>query len=384
MRLTLEHVGVLDIDGTMLTKRMEREGATSTELAAAHFVRDWFNTKGLFTVATAQTAEMIMSEASYLASVDRGFKRPRPHLGGVPGKRFYLAPEKIASRVPFTDPDAIMSMGTGIRYRQKGGVYVSNKDYEDRLRPNWRPGAVRLLEIAGESLGIDIKRFFAAIEFEQNYHYGSTDVAPLENRIELLFDDTDTKNLIKNKVDSTLNGLRELEQFGGVVAAGLSHLSDVLHNLRIQDESDPSRGKNQFYATPLFASKEEMIDEALAVLTRGRMITNLLIAGDMPPDLRAGCFAGRALSTTFLLVGGSPLSPYLTRDSGVFGHSYAGESMRWLTGALTETRRPGFERLHRAGVPSRLFVIGDVAYPGLTGPETIAAFLKDEHKPTLY
>ncbi len=379
----LEHVGVLDIDGTMLDDKMKK-GESPLGLSAAQFVRDFFDTNGLFTVATAQTAEMIMSEESYNLSVSRGFTRPPPNLGGEPGNRFYVPPQTIVSRIPFTDPHAIMSMGTGIRYRHRDRSFIANKDYENRLGPNFRPGAVRLLEIVGESIGIDIKRYFAPIEFEQNYAYGSTDVAPLENRIELIFDDTDTKNFIKGRTDTTLNSLRELERFGGALAAGLTHLSDVLHNLRIQDESDPSRGKNQFYATPLFASKEEMVDEALAVLTRGRMIKNLLIAGDMPPDLRAGCFAGRALFTTFLLVGGSPLSAYLTRDSELFGRPYAGESMKWLTDALTETRRPGFERFSRAGVPSRMFVIGDVAYPGLTGPETIEAFLKDTNKPILH
>lgn len=384
MKRSLEHVGVLDIDGTMLTRDMACGDAKPAALEAAQFVRHWFDTKGIFTVSTAQTAEMIMSEASYHASVERGFKRPRPHLGGVSGKRFYVPPEKIACRIPFLDPHAIMSMGTGIRYRQKGGVYISNKDYEARLRPHWRSGAEYLLEIVGESLNIDVRRFYAPIEFEQNYIFGSTDVAPLENRIELIFDDNDTKNLIKGALDSTLNGLRELELFEGILDEVQRRLSDALHNFRIQDESDPARGKYQFYVTPLVASKEEMVDEALAVLTRGRMITNLLIAGDMPPDLRAGCFAGRALCTTFLLVGGSPLAPHLTRDAEAFGRAYAGESMSWLTDALVETRRPGFERLHRAGVPSRMFVIGDVAYPGLTGPETIAAFLKDEHKPVLH
>ena len=44
----------------------------------------------------------------------------------------------------------------------------------------------------------------------------------------------------------------------------------------------------------------------------------------------------------------------------------------------------GFEILERANVPMRLFVNGDVAYPGLTGPETIAAFLKDEKRPALF
>ena len=58
--------------------------------------------------------------------------------------------------------------------------------------------------------------------------------------------------------------------------------------------------------------------------------------------------------------------------------------MRFISDNLIPTDRPGFEVLERAGVPSRMFVNGSVAYPGLSAPETIAAFLKDPRKPVLY
>ncbi len=127
-----------------------------------------------------------------------------------------------------------------------------------------------------------------------------------------------------------------------------------------------------------------MVDETLAILSRGEMIEDLLIAGDQVPDLRAGCYAGRALRATFLLVGDSPLAPYLDRNDSRFGLRHVGENLRFITGNLNPTGRAGFEMLERAGVPMRMFVNGSVAYPGLSAPETIASFLKDRNKPTLY
>ncbi len=386
---SLEYVGVKDVDGTMFTNDMEHGRGTPAALAAAHFVRDFYRNKnGIFAVATAQSTEMLMSSKSFEASVQRGFSRPRPLLGGVPGDRFYVRPEDIPCRVPFTDADAIMSMGTGCHVRRQKGWYAENVAYRKRLGLKWRAGVLRLLDMMNEN-GVDnLRQYFAPIEFEENYRLGKTDVMPLEFRIQFEFVNAETKNIVKGRIEAALTGLIQLSEIKGITnemfTQIISQYGDILRNLRIVDESDPLKNKFQFYLMPRYAAKEEMIDEMLAVLTQGQMIGNLLIAGDMPPDLLAGCFAGRALSATFLLVGGSPVSPYLTRDDPHFGMPYAGERLQWMTDELMATKRPGFEVLHRAGIPARMVVIGDIAYPGTTGPETIAAFLKDEHKPRIH
>jgi len=384
----LGHVGVLDVDGTMMTKKMERYGASPEELEDAQFVRHYFDENGVFTVASAQTREMLKSNASFNTSVQkRGFSRPRPLLGGVPGARFYVHPESIACRVPFTDAAAIMSMGTGCSFRQTDGSYTENLSYTKRLGKNWRKNAFSLLELLAEGGLKDFEDYLADIESEQNYIDGKTDVAPLEYRIQFEFENEETKNVVKNKIQAGVLGLRELARIKSITTAHLSSImkdfGDILFNLRIVDESNPLLKRYQFYLMPRYAAKEEMIDETLALLSKGEMIENLLIAGDMPPDLRAGCYAGRALQATFLLVGGSPVSPYINRECPEFGQPYAGESLRFITEALTKTDRDGFEILSRAGVPFRMIVNGDVAYPGLVGPRTIAAFLKDEKKPVL-
>ncbi len=387
-RPQLRRVGVYDIDGTMMTKRMETEGATASELSSAHFVRDYYSTDGTFTVATAQTAEMLMSSASYDASVrHQGFSRPKPLLGGMKGARSYVRPEQIACRVPFLDAEAIMSMGTGCRFRQPDGSYRENLSYKRRLGPNWRTNAFSLLEILSDKGLKEFIPYLADIEFEENYYQQKADVAPLEYRIQFEFPDRETKDRLKNLIQTALLGLRELCRLSNITSAHLTSIKeefgDILSNLNIVDESNPSVGKYQFYLMPRYASKEEMIDETLALLSQGEIIEDLLIAGDMPPDLRAGCYAGRALQATFLLVGGSPVSPYLDRERDEFGKPYAGESLGFITENLIRTSRSGFDVLSRAGVPFRMIVNGSVAYPGTVGPETIAAFLKDEKKPVV-
>lgn len=368
------YIGVFDVDGTLYTRK-----PTASEIEAATFVRAYFSRpRHRFTVASAQTAEMLMSRASYEASARRGFKRPLPKIGGSPGRRRYVAPEGQRGRLPFTDADAIMSMGTGCFFRKRDGSYVENAGFRRRLGASWRKDVLEFLKLVND----ETERYFADIESVSNYRSGVTDVYPLEYRVQFCFPDVETKNRVKNRILSTLLGLRQIEEVAPGTDIGTSLA--LLGNLRVVDESRPHEGHYQFYLMPRFASKEDMVDEMLSLMMRGQMIDRLLIAGDMPPDLRVGCFSGRAVEAAFLLVGGSPLSPFLNRASDQFGKEYAGEDMRWLTNNLSSTKRPGFEVFSRAGEPSRLVVNGDIAYPGTTAAETIAAFLKDPEVPKLF
>lgn len=385
---SLGFVGVFDVDGTLLTKAMEDGTETPESLAAAQFVRDYVDDNGTFTVASAQTAEMLMSSDYHETSVRNGFTRLPPLLGGKSGKRFYVKPETIAFRVPFTDPKAIMSMGTGCHFLQPDGWYREHRTYKRRLGLNWRENALKFVRLIRNPLKEDFERYLAPIESEENYRKGLTDVMPLEYRIQFVFKDRGTKDRVKNEIQAALLGLQQISRLSGITLANSESLveefGDILHNLRIVDESDDNVGKFQFYLMPKYASKEEMVDETLAILSHGEMIEDLLIAGDQFPDLRAGCYAGRALRATFLLVGGSPLAPHFDREDARFGQQHVGGDVRFITNNLSPSQRPGFEMLERAGVPMRMFVNGSVAYPGLSAPETIAAFLKDSNKPVLF
>lgn len=388
-----KRVAVLDVDGTMMRKDMKDNGGTPEELAAARYVREYFERHGwVYTIATAQTVEMIMSQATYEASVTRGFKRPRPNLGGIPGNRTYVPPEGFPCRASFTDPDIIMSMGTGCYPRLSDG-YVEDIGFKKKLGLRWREGAIKLLRLASEEGAEDLMRYLAPIESEENYHAGITDVFPLDYRIQLEFNDPSAspeeneyrKNAAKFRIQSMVRELRNFLTLPGISDTDrkeiLDDFGDIIDNLRVGDESRPPENHFQNYLMPELASKRDMVDDQLAKLSQGDMLDSLVIAGDMTPDLEAGCLAGNAKDSLFILVGGSPLSPYFRRGSNHFGMGYAGESLDWMHENLVQTEREGFELFKQPGRPDRLVIFGDIAYPGRIGPETIEACIKDQECP---
>lgn len=394
-KTALQHVAVCDIDGTLMTEDMKVNGGTKSQLAAAQFVRDYFDQNGTFTVSTAQTAEMIMSEDAYNASVRRGFRRRRPNLGGVPGKRLYVPPQSIACRKAFTDPALIMSMGTG-NFKREDGAYIEDLRLRKKFGSDWRPAAKLMLESLSEHGPKNLLRFLAPIELEDNYKSGKTDVWPHDFRIQCDFVDEDMthkeleglKNDTKRRILSFLELMEKYLQFEKLSDNERSEIlvefGAILGNLVVSDESRPDE-KLQLYLTPPDATKEKMANEGLAQLSEGETIEHLYVFGDMPPDLPSGAFAGSKLAkrATFGLAGGSPLTPYFWRGGNLFGKTYAGEDIGWMRNNLEPTEREGFEIFHAEDQPPRLFFFGDIAYPGRVGPETYEAFLKDPDKPVL-
>jgi hypothetical protein len=75
--------------------------------------------------------------------------------------------------------------------------------------------------------------------------------------------------------------------------------------------------------------------------------------------------------TTFLLVGGSPLSKYLTDDSKTF----ANENLQEIKRNVIPTKIKGFYQYNTANQLPKIVIIGDQAFPGTKGPETILAYL---------
>lgn len=391
-------VGVFDIDGTLL-----RANPTPREIIAANCVRRFVSSRGAFTVATAQTAEMIMSSKAYAASVARGFKRRRPMLGRQEdGTRYYRAPETMPERHAFTDPDLIMSLGTGVHFPVADYAYLVDRVFENSLGgESWREAALRMERYATESEAsyypneedrLDFRDYLSTIESIENYEAGVTDVMPLEYRLQFEFKDgTPQENLLKKeRAKSALRRTAEgLEYLSKLKGAGIEHteiiraFGAILGNFEIQDESSQDLSRCLFYGTPRLASKEHMVNRGLSRLAGDDEIDDLLIAGDMPPDLRAGCFSGKATRATFLLVGGSPLSPFLRPGVNDRSKLYAGESFEWLLSRLVATDRPGFGAFRTDDGSFRRVIIGDMAYEGTKGPETIRAYLEDEYRTSL-
>lgn len=384
----LEFVLVSDIDGSLMTKRMEEKGATASELRAQRRIRDRATGAGRrFGVATAQTVEMLLSRRTFVRSEEQ-IKRPSPFLQyhQEEGRYTYVDPESIACRTAFTDPDFVLSMGTGIFAKNADGTFSPYKPFMRKLRPGWRKSLLALLyalPIWGSS---DFTAHLADIDSEANYYRRLTNVFPNDYRLQLTFNDPersrteneDLKNQAKYLLESMveqLSGMVHGEIPGSERASLLAEYGAAFDNLLIVDESRPAANHFMIYLMALLASKDAMADEYLKhVAGRGR-IKDLVFFGDMPPDLRMGCMSGDARRVAFVLAGGSPIAPHLTRGNDAFGKPYAGESLKWLTDCLIPTDRPGIETFKRRGFPARTIVIGDALYPGLVGPETLAAYL---------
>lgn len=394
----LKYVLVSDIDGSMMTWRMEHEGATPTELAAQWFIRNFFDRNGLFGVATAQTIEMLLSSGAFARSAER-IMRPLPFLkvdtvDGNPTKKVYsyVHPERIACRQAYTDPDFVLSMGTGIFPRRSSGKYAPDKRFKKRLRREWRRSLLALLHAMGlPSWGsTNFIKHLGDIDSEEKYYRRETNVFPNDYRLQLKFADPklsrkqneEQKNRAKGLIQSTVTELSNLVRKEGTVPESertsiLAQFGGVLDNLLVVDESRPSKNRFMIYLMALLASKEAMSDEYLKQLSKKGRIKYLFFFGDMPPDLLMGCRSGDADNIVFVLAGGSELTPYLTRGSPEYGKPYAGESLKWLIECLTPTGRPGIEIFQEEGRPSRTVIIGDILYPGLVGPETLAAYLQE-------
>lgn len=392
-------VCISDIDGTLLCKN-----PTRSEINAANSVRRFINAQGTFGTVTAQTAEMGMSSGAYAASVlYGGFKRARPLLGIENGRHVYRPPESLEERHAFTDPDLIMSLGTGNHYRNASGFYSLDRGFDTLLGGiNWRESAKKAVRYAAEAMrlerparAIDLEAYYSMIENPVNYETGLRDVMPLEYRLqfEFLLEDARENLYLKERAKveilSTIGGLEfasKLETKGVELAELTREFKPILNNFVITDESSPaSENRLLFYATPTLATKEHMVSRALTRMFGNELIEDLLIAGDMPPDIRAGVNTNDPVRRkSFLLVGGSPLSGFLVPGTNEPNKLYAGESFRWLHQILSPMDRPGFGQLPAKNGREIRFINGAIAYPETKGPETIKAYLEDEYSVTLH
>lgn len=390
-------VCISDIDGTL-----KREHPTRSEINAANAVRRFVNERGTFGVVTAQAPEMCMSSGVYAASVlYGGFKRARPKLTLEDGRYVYNPPELMEERQAFTDPDLIMSLGTGNHCRTTSGFYSPDRGFDTLLGgKEWRESAKRAVRNASEAMrlerpvqAIDLESYYSLIEDPASYETGLKDVMPLEYRLQFEFlledarENLHLKERTKVAILSAIGGLEFASKLGtkGVELAELvREFKPILNNFVITDESSPERNRLLFYATPRLATKEHMVNRALTRMFGNEVIEDLLIAGDMPPDIRAGVNTEDPVKRkSFLLVGGSPLSEYLVPGTDEPNKLYAGESFRWLHRTLEPMERVGFGRLRTEDGKEIRFINGAIAYPGTKGPETIKAYLEDEYNVTL-
>lgn len=350
-----KHICCFDIDGTLT-------GGNEESLLE---VRQRAERAGTLIFSTARTPELCMSSTAYEASKSHGFNRPEPHVPkNELGKRYFKPLELIEEFNGLLDPDAILSMGTGMFIRTGDG-YAEDKSYLAKLNvfPEWKAMALDLLEYIDEG---DVLKYLSKIEHPHMYETRDIDITSLPFRIQLDFPELELKMNVVNRIEE--------------VAESYHVLSSIARNCVFVDESNPEKGRYTVYLLPLEAPKEKGLEYFLSNCAFVSEVplseVSLLLTGDTLTDFKSGCIAGAQTQGTFILVGGSRLAPLF---DGSYPESFAGVDIQWLWNSLHETERPGFFVFNNGNNPPRIIIVGDMAYPGTIGPETILAYMKEHN-----
>ncbi|GAC1401345.1 MAG: hypothetical protein NVSMB52_15160 [Chloroflexota bacterium] len=350
----------LDIDST-LTGRSSTTNAVREMLESAGYV---------VMFDTSRTEEMILTSAAYGIAKNGGqLQRPPPHLLRGSHGQEYVPPEEVIPR-GVLDADIVAgSTGTRILVQQSSTTYDVDTQYEasyDEASRNWRAGCLQLLSrLRDRGSAFEL----SAIDIEENYRAGTSDVFPPTYRIQLNFRTVDEKlhfrRCLSDLLRADVHGTRTGHSLGS--------------NVRATDDSKPDADAYKVFVTPRRGSKfhavERVIDQLVQVTGVRRQSLHVLFAGDSYPDLSMGLLGGIGTSATFLIVGGSRLVPCLTDDTV---NTFAGESVRTVRKRLTRTHRRGwYTFMHPVwGKQERTVLLGDFAFPGTEAVETVYEYLR--------
>lgn len=338
-------IACLDIDSTL-----------TGDDAATDKVRARLETLGYIVVFdTSRTEEMLMTEDVFAGSGD--IERPPPLLETERGQHVRVPPETVLPRGILDGDILAASTGTRVLVRQESGQYVVDSSYEARhgaTPHDWRAAAEHMLDQA-RARGCSFEP--AAIESQDNYRTGTSDVAPPLFRIQINFSDLDAK-------------LRFVGCLRNLVRSARA-------NIIITDDSKPDTAIKVFLS-PRSGSKERAITHIVRCLQRvagaDRGDVSILFAGDSFPDLKMGLLGAPGVEARFLLVGGSRLANALAGGDATF----AGEKVGAVARRLRPTDRPGYLTFVSpcAAMPARTVIVGDFAYPGTEAVHTVARFLE--------
>lgn len=361
---------VLDLDGTFAAGCIEARRA----------VRAALEKRGALLFSTARTPELVMSSRAFSVSHAHGnFSRAAPRWVKK-GSRYQYAPlEELPEFEDVLDPDAILGFGEGvcIKTHLDGNCpYLVDREYE-RLYldpPAFTEDGVPWRQLAMEFVyELGINKHLNIIEWESAYRSRLANVESLTYRIQLDFKGPEA-------VAEKYRVLSEVQarQADGPLAGRIEGVDES------KPSDDPAESRATLYLMPPQARKENMLNRTLTFTCHAARVSTasmqMLIAGDTLTDFYAGCYAGWDADVTFILVGGCRLAKCIEEKA-----NFAGVDLRRFHNALKPTSRPGFylfdNPLMRGGWTkrgkSRMVILGDQAYPGTIGAETILAYLQD-------
>lgn len=240
------------------------------------------------------------------------------------GKNHYVIGQVTSRTEGLLNPDILISVsGTHLLIKQNDGGYQEDKIYAQRLPKTpeaWHKQVDQLLSQPGIS--------------ERSYIVHR--ISPLYCRVEIALDSP-------------------------------AAAEDLIAQLRILDTQSVfhfARETRNFFITPAHTSKEDGVNQVITTLTHTFHVPShdlhTLFAGDTAVEVPMGFESGANTQAIFLIPGGAPLAHELNLTKN---ESYARLS----------------EGVYRDPKTARKVIVGDEAFPGTVGPQTLIAWLHQAH-----
>lgn len=362
-------VAFVDIDSTITSSDPEIQLQARQKLEAQGYA---------VVFVTARTYEMQISDQERQMSPD--LVRPSAQMARnqESGKLTAVDPESLTGMKGLLDPDAIVdSTGTHIAIRQKEGGYKADRQYVEKMKmesAEWRNFSQRLVDIINAEKEVCTVKPFEKVGA---YEAGETDVYLPDFRMQIEFSDLEKKQTFVAKVKELMLQSRET-----ITSQHDDNFYTMLHHLRLTDESKPSSNIYSLYLMPKSGTKQRSVEAIVRNITEAtnlpREELELLIVGDGFPDLAMGLYGGLNTKATFLVVGGSRLTPALTEPDI---SEFAGEGFRSIKNRMI-AQGEGFYSFKPPLYQKRQIIIGDQAFPGTKAPKTIIAYLDSQSTKT--
>ena len=145
-----------------------------------------------------------------------------------------------------------------------------------------------------------------------------------------------------------------------------------LQQLDSKSEFNFARETKNFFITPAHVSKADGVDYVMTKLLNELKVLPeaffVLLAGDTAVEIPLGFLSAPGTNATFIIPGGAPL--YQELRAGIF----PGLSHEMTKTQNGDTLPAGVYWLPKA---ARRIVLGDEAFPGTEGPETLIAWLRE-------
>ncbi len=354
---------VVDLDGTFAA------GDPAARLKA----RRMLESVGALLFCTARTPELVMDARAFeLSRSLAGFTRSAPT--SLVSDGVYYDDPLTALPADQKNPDAILAFGQGIYVgglaaEASGcGPYFVDTEYKDRYLDPIASDGTLLAGTSWYELALGLIR---ELGLEKNLVVYKNVDRP-DFRLELKFSGPDAV----------------VQKYKALELINANKKGPLVGRLEGVDESKPSETPDEsqatLYAMPPVARKEDMVNYVLNRICRSLKVDTSqmsgLIIGDTLTDFYSACYAGWDADFTGMIVGGSRISKCIEEKA-----NFAGVDLRHMHSALIPTDRAGFYKfinpLRRGGWikkgSTRTVILGEQAYPGTVGAETILAYLEE-------